>query len=388
MRYTIKGVELTNVIANNITISGVNVYGAPAEDIAAIVAEHAGISLSGSSKVINEYRKIYLEATGLIEALRSVTVNIFELRNADYLLDFLNEYIRVLKRLDDFPPGELVDCLTTLGILHRLIGQQLQLQHARNDHLVNPVTVSHHRERLSAVSADQQNFTKADAILKEALAICESKFGSHSFKSINIRNELGLLNRDRGQYKQAVKDFLENMRILRIYYPSAKESASEAYFNAGLTNRDRHFHLLALWNYKSSKIFAEWKRPIIGEYTEDAEDKIISRAISSQIPYSLFYCILNILLFLTVYFIFWVAIGNFGSFPLIIVSAFIYYVIQWFYFMSFDKIISTLFTAAFIGVEYVRWPKQSEDITMQLNDELRRLHEKWKNSDVIFAFRG
>jgi tetratricopeptide (TPR) repeat protein len=258
MAYNVAGVVLSNVAARNIVISGVTVVGASAQEIADLIIRRDKSIRESDSEDISKFRAIYSVVTQYVDGLRTVTASLTEAIGIEIICEFTHEYVSFMKTGRFADTLEAIEGLTTLGMLYRLYGQFCQLQQARHDNLVRPPTLAHHRENLTATGADRGNFLKAETALREALKLCEEKLGVEHPQNIVIHNELGLLHRDKGEYKKASEEFALNFKMLhKQNRVSDKPRWSEVYFNQGITYRDRLSHNLAAWAFWSASVYKE-----------------------------------------------------------------------------------------------------------------------------------
>jgi len=238
----------------------VTVIGASAQDIADMIlrrdqsiAEHEHENVE-----LQEYRKIYGYVTLYVDELRIQTSTLADAPCLDIIITFLGEHIVFMKRLAFVNPLEVVESLTTLGMLHRVYGQYLQLRHAANSEgLIVPASFHRYREHLTANRVDDGHFAKAETAIFEALKLCENKLGIAHPQNIVLHNEVGLIHRDKGEYKQACKEFSENVNSIGINHPSEKDRFAEAYFNWGMAWRDRACHTRAAYLIRVANIFRE-----------------------------------------------------------------------------------------------------------------------------------
>src|SRR5262245_16967929 len=210
MAYNVAGVVLSNVTERDIVISGVTFVGASAQEIADLIIRRDKSILESDSEEISKFREIYSVVTQYVDGLRMVTASLPEPIGIEVICEFTSEYVSFMKSGRLAGTLEAIEGLTTLGMLYRLYGQCCQLQRARDDGLVRPPTLAHHRENLTATGADRGNFLKAETALREALKLCDEKLGIEHPQNIVIHNELGLLHRDKGEYKKASDEFALN----------------------------------------------------------------------------------------------------------------------------------------------------------------------------------
>jgi tetratricopeptide (TPR) repeat protein len=339
------GVILSNVVARNINISGVTVVGASAQEIADLIIRRDQSLRNNETAELTEYREIYSSVTDYIDEFRGLTATLSEASKIDAIIKFLNEYISFLKTTNVVTSLELIEGFTSLGMLYRLYGQYLQLLRAREVGAANLASLRSHRENLTATGSDKGNFSKSESILMEALQLSEDKLGLGHLQTVVIRNELGLLHRDKGQYKQACLAFNSNLIELNAKHPSEKVRAAEAYLNMGLAYRDRNYHVLSAWFFWAAGVFAE----------AGGSDAQAIRALSyRQLKYAASYTVVRLMLFGGA----WLCVRPADLFW-IVATILLYIVFERIYFSVLDRVfVSSLLTWAIEGLDAVVWPRR------------------------------
>jgi hypothetical protein len=369
MSYNITGVALSNVTAANITISGITVIGASAQDIADMIINHDKSLLDGESRDLGHYREIYGYVTFYVDEVRSKTSSLSDVTGIELIITFLNDYINFIKRVDYVGPLEIIEALSTLGMLHRAYGQYLQIRQATIVAFeVGPASLYYHRERLTANGADRKHFSKAETFIREAIKLCEEKLGQNHCQSVMLCNELGLLQRDRGEYKQACRTFQGNVTSLTKHHPSEKERFSEAYFNWAMAARDRRRHIAAAWLLWASRVFRD---------SAGRDLAAIRTVCRMQYRYAAAYLLIRAGLFA----IFAISVGLIYkglvyAFMMVVLFIVVYRVI----FFVLDRFLLISLAVWFEGVEVAsRWPKRSA--SKLLSDVMDRV-VRWR-TDVL-----
>src|SRR5262249_37956753 len=135
--------------------------------------------------------------------------------SADNIINFLVKYIQTLRGDNTADPLTMIEALTTLGMLHRVRGQYYQWLAASNDEEIFPCIFYFHRKSLTQKGTDKGYFTKAETQLREALKLCVDKLGIEHSQVVLIQNEIGLLHRDRGEYKEEGSSRCPGMSLQR-----------------------------------------------------------------------------------------------------------------------------------------------------------------------------
>jgi hypothetical protein len=383
MSYNVAGVVLTNVTARDIVISGVTVVGASAQEIADLIIRRDKSILEGESKDTHDFREIYSFVTQYVDGLRMATASLVEPIGIEIICEFTTEYVSFMKRGRLAGTLEAIEGLTTLGMLYRLYGQWRQLQQARQDGLVRPPTLAHHRENLTATGADRGNFLKAETALREALKLCHEKLGVEHPQNIVIHNELGLLHRDKGEYKKASDEFMLNFNMLNDHRPSDKIRFQEVYFNQGLTYRDRFSHGLAAWAFWSASVFKEsagltlrvTQNKFQASVAGASELKAIRKIFIYQVKYAVLFTAIGLIVLSIVF----LCVRWFVSKDVVamIVTLVIYTVLRSRARTALGGIAMSLATFFVEGIYAVRWPDKAP--SDHLNELSNTIVGQWQN---------
>ncbi|MGY2996925.1 hypothetical protein [Mesorhizobium sp. URHB0026] len=288
MSYNVAGIVFNNVNAQNINISGVTVNGASAQEIAELILSRDKSINVRNNAALDEYRSIYGLVVCYVDEFRGKTSIVDNVDGIETIFEFLDGYTTFLKRDNSTSPLELIEAMTTLAMLRRLYGQYLQLRYAAESRVALPCTLQFHRVEFAVKKVDHEQFSIAETITREALRLCEDRLGAAHQQNIIVRNEIGLIHRDRGEYKQAFREFNGNLSSLGNNQPSNKRAFLEAYFNMAMVLRDRSWHAGSAYFLWSASVFAE---------SAGEDVAFVKSVLCRQVKYALVYLLLQASIF-------------------------------------------------------------------------------------------
>jgi hypothetical protein len=128
MNDSVTGVHLSDLsVQGNVLISGVTVNGASTQEIAAAILQASRRREEIDRAESATYRDIYAEVAAYVDELRPRTTTFCDDYDALAMLSFMERYMATVRQGDQSNWAELIECLTTTGMLERLYGQHLQL---------------------------------------------------------------------------------------------------------------------------------------------------------------------------------------------------------------------------------------------------------------------
>lgn len=297
-------------VRGNVTISGITVTGASAQETARSILDAMKHAHEDESSAREERKaiqnKLYAYATLYIDIFRELVLVEEDASGADDIQNFLVKYVETLRE-HNARTFHIIEVLTSLGMLHRIHGQYLQLMTARNEEAIFSCNFYFHRKNLTQERADRGHFAEAETHLREALKLCIDKFGIEHRQILIIGNEIGLLHRDRGEYKQAIRQFRLTMSHLNTYHPSESYIQSMLYLNWATAYREISYNFWSLYYLWGSRIFNE--ATLGGAFPVTEEYRVQKRYNIAFISIKLFiYIIWTALYFLVLLSAMWVGI--------------------------------------------------------------------------------
>lgn len=246
-RPDLTGVSLEKVnVQGNLNISEVTVNDTSSHDNERNVHE--------MMEIVDE--KLYESIKSFIEVFRISVLTVKDDSLTDDAQNLLVEYIRILRKSNE-KTLRMIEALTALGILHRIRGQYFQLLAANNEKGMFPCNFYFYRASLTQKRVDNGHFAEAETCLREALKLCIDKFGVEHRQVLIIENEIGLLYRDRGEYKQAIRQFRRTMSHLKAYHPTESSTQSMLYLNWAMVYRENSQNVRSLYFLWGSRVFGE-----------------------------------------------------------------------------------------------------------------------------------
>ncbi|MER9581138.1 hypothetical protein [Mesorhizobium sp. M0276] len=369
MSYNVAGIVFNNVNAQNITISGVTVNGASAQEIAELILTHDKSIQAVNNAALDEYRSTYGLVVCYVDELRGKTSIVDNVDGIEIIFEFLEGYTTFLRRDNSTSALELIEAMTTLAMLRRLYGQYLQLRYAAESKVALPCTLQFHRIEFTVKKVDQEQFSIAETITREALRLCEDRLGAAHQQNIIVRNEIGLIHRDRGEYKQAFREFNGNLSSLGKNQPSNKRAFLEAYFNMAMVLRDRSWHAGSAYFLWSASLFAE----------SAGEDVVFVKSVLyRQVKYALVYLLLQVSIFSACFVI--IDISARGAMPVFMFVAMFIFLMGVLY-IVLDRFILITLAIWFEGVVIAAyWPKRGpSNVLSDLAIKITRSHNAQMN---------
>lgn len=345
-------ISLTNVTAQSITITGVS-NGASAQDIIEEIRNDLSL-LSPEKLHLNSYRALFPLVIKFVDALRPTTSSILTIPDVELVSKFLDRYISSLRTGEDGNALELVEVLTTYSTLHRLYGQYYLIVAARAQS-VSPITMPNLRVDLVAQKEDKGHLYIAETFSREAIRKCEASFGPDHPQLIFLKNELGLLHRDRGEYKQAAKLFADNVNVISNSRPSDKRSMMEAYTNWSLTFRDRASHVRSAYLMWSASVFS---------YSSPRDRPQVLKLYKEQLGIAAFYFVAQIIFLAILIFV-----SSFFAYNLwmLVVDLIIWNVMGYFWHNTILNLFLMMPVVRLVsGREAMDWPSPREDVLLKM----------------------
>jgi tetratricopeptide (TPR) repeat protein len=349
------GVMLSNLIVQgSINISGVTVVGASAQEVAAEIIKQTGDDLASQKQRIDNFRSIYGLIALYVDEFRKRTSTLSNDASAPAIISLVQKHLEVMRSAPAPNWLDFTEYLTTLAMLERVYGQYLQIAAGKMDPNVTPASIHLKRQDLTAKKTDLGYFVRSESHIREALKICEERFGSGNLQTVVLLNELGLLHRDRGEYKRAAAQFKLAMAELNQYHPNEKQQIAGCYFNWATVLRERRSHLGSLWFFWAASVFEE---------SSDSMSILTLEARRQQVYYFSIYLIFQII---SAILFFAPALYFSRSFGVLILCALFSALFYKFFMFVADRFIVIVIAAKVIGVETgLRWPQKAQPIELE-----------------------